>query len=109
MNITRQQQVLSLIKRIVSTELLELNHELFHTAAVTDVQISNDGSEARIWVDAPQHVIEQLNGSYRSQIQRAFMKKFTRKRVPILVFCLDTGDMNRMDALLDQLERNDND
>ena len=79
MNITRQQQLLSLIKRIVSTELLELNHEALHGAVVTSVILSNDGRECRIWVDAPESTIHELNTTFRSDIQHGFMKKYERK------------------------------
>lgn len=78
----------------------EINHEELHTAVVTNVIVSNDGRECRIWVDAPETTIEKLNGEYRSKIQQAFTKKFARKVVPRLTFLKDTGEIERMEALL---------
>lgn len=107
MNITRQQQLLSLIKRIVSTELLELNHEELHSAVVTSVILSNDGRECRVWVDAPASTIKALNTTYRYDIQHAFMKKYMRKIVPKLQFLKDEGDIEAVEALLQEPKDNE--
>lgn len=108
MNITRQQQLLSNIKRIVSTELLELDHEQLHSVVVTHVLLSNDGRECRVYVDASDQAITQLNTKLKSDIQRAFMKKFARKIVPQLTFIKDTGEIDHIEALLES-ERTDQD
>jgi len=102
-NITRQQQILSLIRRLVSAELAEINHELFHSAVVTSVILSNDGREARVWVDASEDKIVQLNGKYHHEIQHKFTKKFARKVVPRIVFMRDEGDVDRINSLLEKL------
>ena len=106
MNITRQQQLLSLIKRIISTELLELNHEELHGAVVTSVLLSNDGRECRVWIDASESTIKSLNTTYRYDIQHAFMKKYMRKVVPKLQFLKDQGDIETVEALLEDPEIN---
>ncbi len=102
MNITRQQQILSHIKRIVSTELSQIDHELFHAVVVTDVLLSNDGHECRIWVDAPDDIVTKLNGEHHREIQHAFLKKFARKIVPKLQFLKDDGRVTKLESLLDQ-------
>lgn len=104
MNYTRQQQLLSLIKRTISTELLEVNHELFHEVVVTDVLLNGDGQECRIWVDAPDPLIHQLNTKYRGEIRARFMKQYPRRSIPRLIFVKDMGEMTRMDELLENLE-----
>ncbi len=106
-NITRQQQVLSNIKRIVSVVLHEMNHELFHNVVVHSVHLSNDQRECRVWVDAPEKSIEVLNTKYRGEIQHAFMKQYNRKIVPRLVFILNLGDVERMEELLADKETNE--
>lgn len=105
MNTARHQQLLSLIKRTISTLLLEVNHELFHDAVVTDVLLSNDGQEARVWVAAAPALINRLNTEYRHEIQRQFMKQYPRKAIPRLIFVQDTGEIERMDALLSEIEK----
>ena len=103
-NITRQQQILSHIKRIISTELRQLNHELFHSVVVTDVILSNDGRECRIWVDASDSIITQLNGEFKNQIQYSFTKNFARKIVPKLIFLKDTGEIDSMESHLETIK-----
>lgn len=105
MNPTRQQQLLSLIKRTLSTQLLELNHELFHSVTITDVLLSNDGRECRVFVAAPGETIEKLNTDYRGELQRMFMKQYPRKAIPRLRFYKDTGEIEKMDALLATIEK----
>lgn len=100
MNITRQQQLLANIKRIVSTELIELNHELFHSVVVTYVHLSNDGRECKIFVVTSPENLKELNGEYRLQIQRAFMKKYARKIVPKLEFVADNGEVEQLEKIL---------
>ncbi len=102
MNQTRQQQLLSHIKRTVSAILQELNHEKFHGAVITNVTLSNDKKVCRIWVDAPQELIDDLESTDRHEIQRAFMKQFSRRIIPTLHFFKDDGSINRLEALLDQ-------
>ncbi len=104
MNTTRQQQLLSLIKRIVSTELLELDHELFHGVVVTNVLLSNDGRECRIWVQASDKAIDALNTKYHRELQREFMKNYSRKYIPKLIFMLDTGEITHIEELLEKLD-----
>ncbi len=85
MNYTRQQQLLSLIKKTISTELREINHELFHTVVVTDVLLSADGQD-------------------RGEIRQRFMKLYPRRSIPRLLFIKDTGEIERIDELLETLE-----
>ena len=103
-NATRQQQILSLIKRIISTELRELNHELFHSVVVTNVLLSNDGRECRIWVDADAKSIHMLNTIHHRELQYRFTKKFVRKIVPKLIFVEDSGEIERMETLLNSIK-----
>lgn len=107
MNITRQQQLLSHIKRTVSTQLRELNHETLHQAVVTDVLLSNDGRECRIYVDAPEELVASLNTTYRSEIQHRFMKNYARKIVPKLSFLPDRGELDQLTQLLEAAETSD--
>ncbi len=100
MKLTRQQQLLSLIKRIVSTELRELNHEQFHAVVVTYVHLSNSGQDCRVFVEAPDDTIRLLNTQYHGEIQHRFMKKFVRKIVPKLQFLPDPGLDQRMEEIL---------
>ncbi|HEY1075035.1 MAG TPA: ribosome-binding factor A [Patescibacteria group bacterium] len=102
MNITRHQQLLSLIKRVTSAILRELDHEHLHSAVITNVILSNDGREARIWVDAPAATITLLNTKYRGEIQHLFMKQYARKVVPRLTFEKDTGEIDRLEVLLSE-------
>lgn len=104
MNSTRQQQLLSLIKRIVSTELQEIDHELFHAVVVTNVLLSNDGRECRIWVQAPETAINALNKKYHRELQHLFMKKYSRKAIPKLVFLADTGEITHIEELLETID-----
>ncbi len=108
MNITRQQQLLENIQRIVSLELRELNHELFHDVVVTHVHLSNDGRECRIFVAAPQESIDRLNNEFWRDIQRRFTKKYVRKVVPKLIFSPDNGDQERIEAILAEQEKAEN-
>lgn len=101
-NITRHQQLLSLIKRAVSAILRELDHEHLHSAVVTNVILSNDGREARIWVAAPPSTITLLNGKHRGEIQHLFLKQYGRKIVPRLIFEKDTGEIDRLEFLLSE-------
>ena len=101
-NVTRQQQLLSHIKRLVSEQLHTQDHELFHDAVVTDVLLSNDGKLARIWIDGDDVTLELLNSRYHNGIQRGFLKKFSRKIVPTLIFMKETGEITAMDKLLDE-------
>lgn len=101
MNQTRQQQILSHIKRTVSVVIREINHEKFHQAVIVNVALSNDKKSCRVWVDAPQNIVDALEGKYRHQIQHAFMKHFARRIIPTLQFVKDDGSIDRLDALLD--------
>lgn len=105
MDITRQQQLLENIQRIVSIELRELNHELFHDVVVTHVHLSNDGRECRVFVAAPEESIEKLNTEFWREIQRRFTKKYVRKIVPKLIFCNDSGEQERIEAILAEQEK----
>lgn len=100
-NTTRQQQLLSRIKRIVSTELHELDHERFHTVVVTSVLLSNDGRSCRVWVTAPDDIIRELNGATHNEIQKRFTKQYVRKVVPKLQFVSDMGDIDHLEQLLE--------
>jgi ribosome-binding factor A len=100
-NQTRQQQILSHIKRTVSTILHELDHEKFHHAVVTSLTLSNDSKLCRIWVDAPENTIRLLEGQYRSEIQHSFMKQYSRRIIPTLHFYKDDGSIDRLEALID--------
>ncbi len=99
-NITRQQQLLSNIKRIISTELRELNHELFHSVVVTTVHLSNNGEVCRVYVAAKPETINLLNTKFKSEIQHQFMKKFMRRKIPTLLFYPDTGEIEQIEQLL---------
>jgi ribosome-binding factor A len=103
-NLTRQQQILSLIKRLVSIELQEINHELFHSAVITDALLSNDGKICRIWVDAKPQLVTLLNSEYQHQIQHNFTKKFYRKIVPKLIFLKDDGEMDHLNSLFESIK-----
>lgn len=107
MNSTRQQQLLANIKRIISTQLMELNHELLHGAVVTDVLLSNDGRECRVYVDAPEETITRLNTEFKSEIQRNFMKQYVRKIVPRLQFLKDRGEVEALEELLEKTEKDE--
>ncbi len=100
MNITRQQQLLSHIKRIISTELRELNHELFHTVVVTHVHLNNSGEFCSVFVEASDQAIKELNTTYRNEIQRIFMKQYLRRKVPKLSFHRDQGEDTRLEEIL---------
>ncbi len=93
------------IKRLVSTLLHEMNHEMFHQVVVHSVLLSNDQRECRIWVDAPAQSIIALNTTYRSEIQRAFTKQYPRRVVPRLIFILNPGDVEHLEAILDEQGR----
>ena len=107
MQIIRQQQLLSQIKRIVSTILRELDHEHFHTVVVTSVILSNDGRECRVWVDADEATVHELNTTQRGTLQHAFMKQYVRKIVPKLIFVKDHGEVMAMEELLEKADKDE--
>lgn len=108
MNHTRQQQILSHIKRTVSTILQELDHEHYHRVVVTHVLLSNDGKTARVWVEASPQALKRLNGADRSNIQRQFRSQYQRRSVPLLSFEPTDQATASLEATLESLDREDN-
>lgn len=81
----------------------------FHNAVVTDALLSNDGRECRIWIAGDDRAIDLLNTKYHRDIQYSFTKQYQRKIVPKLTFVKDTGELERMDALLAESEKEPSD
>ncbi len=104
-NQIRRQQLNAHIKRLVSEALREINHEEFHHAVVTDLMLSNDNKSARVWVAGSDRLIARINAVARREIQRYVTKRLARRTVPRLEFIPETDTLNRVDVLLDQLEK----
>ncbi len=105
MNLTKQQQLLSHIKRIVSTVIFELDHERFHDVVVTDVLLSNDTKQCRVIIVANEQQLKALNGPYLRTAQNLFRDSYERRTVPKLVFVGDDGTNDRIEELLHEANK----
>lgn len=102
MNQTRLQQLLSHIKRTISTILSEVDHEHLHDVVVTDVMLDNDQQKCRIIVRTDESRLRLLNTRFRPQIQQKFRQLYQRRSVPHLVFIQDDHASEMIDTLLAQ-------
>lgn len=102
MNTIKYNQLNRSIQRIISEILHELENERWSTVTVANATINPSGTQVVIWIYATPKQLETIE-SHRKEIQYRFMRQYSRRKIPTLIFKLRTEEMDRLEKTLEEI------
>ncbi len=98
----RLSKINATLQREISQVLVEIHKPQWGIVTVADVQISPDLHSAKIWLEASDKTINMIKNSV-FMISKRLHPRLKIKYQPALEFIKDTSNIDRIEALLEQL------